>query len=103
MGTLLAEFGSTGTADGQFNTPHMMLLWIPLGIFMLLMPITIVFRSLLSILNTSPSTTITSAIDGNGASVQNSGSTSSNQLTFQIAASVGIPPITFQCSLDSSA
>jgi hypothetical protein len=53
--------------------------------------------------NTPPNTTITSAIDGNGVPVQNCGSTSSNQITFQLISSDGTPHITFQCSLDNSA
>ena len=36
-----------------------------------------------------PNTTITSAIDGNGLPVQNGGSTSSNQITFQFTSSGG--------------
>ena len=50
-----------------------------------------------------PNTSITSAIDGNGASVQNGGSTVSKSITFQVTATPGSNPITgFECSLDSS-
>jgi YVTN family beta-propeller protein len=48
-------------------------------------------------------TTITSAIDGNGAAVSNSGSTVSTSITFQVTATAGTNPIAgFQCSLDNS-
>jgi hypothetical protein len=47
--------------------------------------------------------TITSIIDGNGASVQNDGSTGSNQITFQFTSPGGTSPIVFQCSIDNSA
>jgi Ca2+-binding RTX toxin-like protein len=49
-----------------------------------------------------PNTIITSAIDGNNNPVQNGGSTSSNQITFQLTSSGGTAPITYQCSLDNS-
>ena len=48
-------------------------------------------------------TTITSAIDGNNAPVQNGGTTSSNSITFTFTATQGSNPIAgFQCSLDNS-
>ncbi len=50
-----------------------------------------------------PNTSITSAIDGNGASVQNGGSTVSKSITFQVTATPGSNPIAgFECSLDTS-
>jgi YVTN family beta-propeller protein len=50
-----------------------------------------------------PQTTITSAMDGNNAPVQNGGSTSSNSITFTFTAMQGSNPIAgFQCSLDNS-
>ena len=51
----------------------------------------------------SPTTVITSAIDGNNNPVQNGASTRSNQITFQFTNSGGTPPIISQCSLDNSA
>ena len=48
-------------------------------------------------------TTITSAIDGNGAAVQSGGSTLSTSITFQVTATADTNPIAgFQCSLDNS-
>ena len=46
-----------------------------------------------------PNTLITSDIDGNNNPVQNGGSTSSNQITFQLTSSGGTPPITFNVVL----
>jgi DNA-binding beta-propeller fold protein YncE len=69
-GTLLAEFGSTGTADGQFNTPHDIALDSSGNVY-----VADAYNHRIQVFaqhtNTPPSTTITSAIDGNGASVQN--------------------------------
>ena len=47
-------------------------------------------------------TTISSATDSDGNQVQDGSSTSFNQITFQFTGSGGIPPITFECSLDNS-
>ena len=60
-----------------------------------------------SVISTTPSappnTLITSAIDGNNNSVQNSGSTISISITFQVSATPGSNPMAgFECSLDSS-
>jgi YVTN family beta-propeller protein len=53
---------------------------------------------------TPPNTSITSAIDGNNNPVQNSGSTISTSITFQVSATPGSNPISgFECSLDNSA
>ncbi len=50
-----------------------------------------------------PNTLITSAIDGNNNPVQNSGSTVSTSITFQVSATPGGNPIAgFECSSDSS-
>jgi hypothetical protein len=47
-------------------------------------------------------TTITSAVNGNNAAVQNGGTTSSNSITFKFTATAGTTPIAgFQCSLDN--
>jgi hypothetical protein len=53
---------------------------------------------------TPPShTTITSAVDGNGAAIQNGGTSLSNSITLTLAAVAGTFPIAgFQCSLDNS-
>jgi YVTN family beta-propeller protein len=49
-------------------------------------------------------TTITSAVDSNGAVVPNGGSTVSTSITFQVTATAGTNSIAgFQCSLDGSA
>ena len=50
-----------------------------------------------------PNTVVSSAIDGNHNSVLSGGSTTSNQITFQVSTSGGTPPIILQCSLDNSA
>ena len=48
-------------------------------------------------------TTITSAVDGNGATVQNGGTTTSNSIKIAFTAMQGSNPIAgFQCSLDNS-
>jgi len=50
-----------------------------------------------------PNTAIISALDGNGAPVQNGGSTVSTSITFQATATQGSNPIAgFECSLDAS-
>jgi YVTN family beta-propeller protein len=72
--------------------------------------VTIQLSNYVSIFNPNPQppsppsqTTITSAIDGNGVSVQNGGSTVSKSITFQVTATQGSNPIaSFECSLDSS-
>jgi YVTN family beta-propeller protein len=53
---------------------------------------------------TPPShTTITSAVDGNGAGIPNGGTTTSDSITFTLSALAGTFPIAgFQCSLDNS-
>ena len=45
---------------------------------------------------------VTSAIDGNNNPVANLSSTLSNKIIFKFNATGGIPPITFECSLDNS-
>jgi len=51
-----------------------------------------------------PDTTITSAVDGNGATLQSGGTSSSNSVTFTFTATAGTNPIAgFQCSLDNGA
>jgi YVTN family beta-propeller protein len=61
-----------------------------------------------SVISTTPptpsNTLITSAIDGNNNPVQNSGSTVSTSITFQISATPGTNPMaSFECRLDGSA
>jgi hypothetical protein len=51
-----------------------------------------------------PDTTITSAVDGNGATIQNGGTTVSTSIHFTFTATAGTNPIaSFECSLDNSA
>ena len=45
-------------------------------------------------------TTITSAVDGNNAPVQNGGTTSSNFILFTFTTSGGAPPYRYICTLD---
>lgn len=101
-GALITEFGSTGTADGQFNTPHDVALDSSGNVY-----VTDTYNHRIQVFtqhtSAPPDTTITSAMCGNGASVQNGGTTSSNQITFRFTSSGGTSPITFQCSLDNSA
>lgn len=47
-----------------------------------------------------PNTTITSAVDGNNAPVQNGGTTSSNSIKFVFTTAGGVPPYTYVCALD---
>lgn len=54
-----------------------------------------------SVLLQSPDTTITSAVDGNGKSVENNTSTTSNSIAFHVTHTKGSKPITgFECSFD---
>src|SRR5438067_6176237 len=47
-------------------------------------------------------TTITSAIDGNGATVQNGGTTTSNSIKFTFTTAGGVPPYTYVCTLEGA-
>ena len=59
--------------------------------------------SVISTTPTTPNTSITSAINGNNNLVQNSGSTISTSITFQVSATPGSNPISgFECSIDAS-
>jgi DNA-binding beta-propeller fold protein YncE len=101
-GTLLAEFGSTGTADGQFNTPHDVTLDSSGNVY-----VADTYNHRIQVftqhISQPPDTTITSAIDGNNNLVQNGGSTTADQITFQVSATPGSSSIAgFECILDAS-
>jgi hypothetical protein len=61
------------------------------------------FSWIIATLTPPTKTTITSAVDGNNAPVQNGGTTTSSSIRFTFTATAGTNPIAgFQCSLDNS-
>jgi DNA-binding beta-propeller fold protein YncE len=104
-GSLITEFGTSGNSDGQFNFPHSVAVDPSTNnVF-----VTDLFNSRVQVFTIQPAnnppshTSITSATDGNGKSVQDGDSTVSTSITFQVSATQGSNPIAgFECSLDGS-